>query len=304
MNVRNEPLAFNASNFRNVRSPRHGVTIMLMLVAMLTTIAAAQQETTGGGGSRGESPTTRPSGGFRGRSFGGSAEGGFGGSAAGGGFGGSGAAGGGGARGFGGGGFGGSATSRTPVLGEGPTCTFDATVYDLRLSADQIGRLDVAALASASDSVDSFEKALAALGTAKPIYRTDQTVRLAGDRISIGAQSPYVTDTRLNAQGQAMNTISYMNTGAIFSLAGKAAAPGIDLDLNVQVSSFLDSAVTIGGKSAPVLHTATMSHKGAIQAGKPFIVVTVDAGSLDKDGKAVAYIARVIVGEPQSPAAK
>jgi hypothetical protein len=262
--------------------------VVLMLLAMLTTVAAAQQETSGGGGfgrgggGRSQSPTTRPSGGFGGGGF------------TGGGFGGGGSA-----R-----GFSSSSASRTPTLGEGPTCTFDATVYDLRLPADQIGRLDVAALAGASESADGFEKAMAALGTAKPMYRTDQSVRLSGDRISISAQMPYVTGSNITARGQTMNSISYMNTGAIFSLAGKASSSSIDMDLDINVSSFLDSGVTVGDNKAPVIYTATLSHKGAVQPHKAFIVVTVDAGSLDKDGKAVAYIARVIVGEPQQPAAK
>jgi hypothetical protein len=264
-NTRLVPISPTNRSFRAAR--RSGPIVLLLLIAAWASVAAAQQEPTGNGTARrgGESPTTRP------------------------------------ARGSSGGrGFGGLPPARIPVLGEGPTCTFDATVYDLRVPADQIGRLDIAALANASETVDGFEKALAALGIAKPIYRTDQSVRLSGDRINIGAQSPYVSDTRLNAQGQGMNTISYMSTGAIFSLAGKASPPaGLDVDLNIQVSSFLDSGLTVGDSKAPVIHNATLSHKGPVQPRKPFIVVTVDAGSLDKDGKAVAYIGRIIVGEPR-----
>ena len=283
MHTRNERSA-QATNHHYFRTSGRMCAILLMVLATLATSAWAQEEPSGRGAGRrggmGESPATRPSGGFG--AFGG----------------------GGSARGFGGGGFGSSSPSRAPVLGEGPTCTFDATVYDLRLPADQIGRLDFAALANASETAESFEKALAALGTARPIYRTDQSVRLSGDRINIAAQMPYVTNSNTTPRGQTMNTISYMNTGAIFSLAGKAAASNIDMDLNIQVSSFLESGVTVGDNKAPIIYSSTLSHKGPIQARKPFIVVTVDAGSLDKDGKAVAYIARVIVGQPQSPAAK
>jgi len=52
------------------------------------------------------------------------------------------------------------------------------------------------------------------------------------------------------------------------------------------------------------MRSATMVHKGSFQPKKPFVVVSVDAGATDKDGKAVAYIARVIVGEPESRGAR
>jgi hypothetical protein len=47
-----------------------------------------------------------------------------------------------------------------------------------------------------------------------------------------------------------------------------------------------------------------LSHKGPVEARQPFVVVSVDAGSADKDGKAVAYIGRIKIGEPQSSGAK
>lgn len=204
-------------------------------------------------------------------------------------------------------GFGGRFGAREPlVLGEGPTCTFDATIYDLRLPVDQIGKLDAASLTKASEGVDGFEKALAALGNARPIYRADQSVRLAGDTLNISSQVPVVTSTSTGRNGQPIQSYQYMSVGALFNLAGKAGAGGgSDMDLNIQVAAVSDVLWAIDkGVNAPVMRTATLSHKGDFRPGKPFVLVSVDASSTDKDGKAVAYVARVVVGEPQAPAAR
>ncbi|HEY7116511.1 MAG TPA: M56 family metallopeptidase [Tepidisphaeraceae bacterium] len=205
---------------------------------------------------------------------------------------------------FGGRGFGGD--DAAPALGEGPTCTLDATLYDVRIPADQTGKLDVEALMKAADSADAFEKALAALGPTKPMYRANQSVRLSGDTITIGTQVPVVTNSRVTDRGQTINTVQYQSTGARFTIAGKAGAPGgaVDLDLGIQVSSSsAEDGTPIAGKvKAPVMRRVSLSHKGAVRPGKPFVVVSVDAGSVDADGKAVAYIGRVTVGEPQPPA--
>ena len=190
-----------------------------------------------------------------------------------------------------------------PVLGKGPTCTLDATVYEVRLPADQTGRLDVDALAKASQTAESFEKALAALGATRPMYRANQSVRLSGDAISIGSQVPVVTRSQLTDKGQTISSVQYQNTGAIFTVAGKSEAAGVELDLGIEVSAAGDG-VAVGDKAnAPVMRRAILSHKGPVEPRKPFVVLGVDAGSPDKDGKAVAYIARVTLGEPREPAA-
>jgi hypothetical protein len=77
----------------------------------------------------------------------------------------------------------------------------------------------------------------------------------------------------------------------------------MDLDLGIQVSSSSDSAAAISDTvKAQIIRKATLSHKGPVQPRKPFVVLSVDASSLDKDGKAVAYIGRITVGDPQPPA--
>jgi hypothetical protein len=243
----------------------------------------------GGGG--------RTSGGFGGgSSYGGGSSGGFG-------------SGGGSSGGFGsgGGGFASGYPGGPPAgLGDGPTCTFDVTIYDVRVPVDQIGKLDVEALATASQTVDAFEKALAGLGTTRPMYRVNQSVRLSGDNVMIGSEVPMVTASRTGQAGQAINSVQYQSVGARFSVLGSTGPSpqdGVNLDLGIEVSSSSDTGTAISDKvNAPIMRRATMSHKGPVQAKKPFVIVSVDANSVDKDGKAVAYIGRITLGEPHQPA--
>lgn len=209
-----------------------------------------------------------------------------------------------------GGGFGaaggavGGFTARGPqppaAAGEGPTCSFDVTIYDLRLAPDQIGRIDLHTLTRAAANPTAFEQALTQLGAPQPLYRANQSVRLVGDSITIGTTTPYISSSQINAQGNPINTVAYSDIGATFSIIGKVGASGIELDLNVQVSSLSPGATEISpGVKAPMFRRATMAHKGLVEAQKPFVITSVDAASLDANGKAVAYIARVTLGTPQ-----
>jgi beta-lactamase regulating signal transducer with metallopeptidase domain len=192
-----------------------------------------------------------------------------------------------------------------PEPGEGPTSPMDATIYDLRLPADQIGRLDVEALNRVAGSAVEFEKALAALGTAQPLYRARQSVRLSGDSISIGQTMPYVRATNTNTAGQQLNSVAYSQTGAIFNLGGTVGASGdIDLAINIQVSSMGDSSAALSGNvNAPAFRSTTLSYRGTVSPGKPFVIISVDSSAVETDGKATARIARVTMGAPQKGAA-
>ena len=76
-----------------------------------------------------------------------------------------------------------------PAIGDGPVCPISVTIYDVRVPNAVIGLLDLDSLTKAAADPTAFDKALGQLGTALPLYRMDQTVRLAGDKVAIGAQS-------------------------------------------------------------------------------------------------------------------
>jgi hypothetical protein len=197
-----------------------------------------------------------------------------------------------------------SATLPPPVVGEGPTCALDATIYDVRLPVGQISRLDAAALTRAAASAADFEKALGDLGTVKPLYRANQAVRLSGDTIMMGAQVPYVTNSQTTSTGQVINSVSYTQVGAFFNVAGKkGGGETVVLDLTIQLSGITEGGVAISTMvAAPMFRTATLVHKGTVTARQPFVLMSADATNVDGNGKAVAYIARVTLGVPEGAA--
>jgi beta-lactamase regulating signal transducer with metallopeptidase domain len=199
---------------------------------------------------------------------------------------------------FGGGGI---PTQDLPKLGEGPTCAFDATIYDIRLPADKISQLDLDALTKAAATTTEFEKALADLGTSRPLYHTDQTVRLAADSITIGTETPFVTNSRTDANGHVINSVQYQSLGTIFEMAGKSIDAGkIDFDLKIRMSGVSDSSAAISRNiKSPLFRNSIMSHKGVVEPKTPFLVLSADAATADENGNAVAYIARITLGAPQ-----
>lgn len=177
---------------------------------------------------------------------------------------------------------------------------FEATVYEVHLPPDRVGQLDSRALSGGKDSA-SFKKALEALGKTKVLYRVDQAVKLAGDRVSIGTRAPMVTGTRRTASGQAIKTVSYRPVGAVFKIVGWPQAGGrLRVELNIEVSSLSDSPVMIT-KDVPaaVIRNTTLAHSGPVRPDRPFVIVSADADSPDAAGQAVAYVARVVLGRPQ-----
>jgi hypothetical protein len=202
-------------------------------------------------------------------------------------------------RGSRGGGVGVPAAPLTP--GMGPTASFAATIYEVRMPADQIGRIDIEALTSAAATTAGFEKALGTLGAARALYYVNQSVRVADDSIRIGASTPYVTNSQINNKGDVINSVAYTALGATFTLSGKAKGAGnVDLNLIVQVGTLTDGGVAIAANvSAPYFRSAVMDHKGLVKTGQPFVLVSADGAALDAEGKAVAYISKVTLGPLQ-----
>ena len=109
-------------------------------------------------------------------------------------------------------------------------------------------------------------------------------------------------NSRTTDRGQSINSINYQNVGAHFTIngnTGRSPHDGIDLDLGIEVSSSSDTGTVISENvTAPIMRRATLSHKGPVQPKAPFVVVSVDANAVDKEGKAVACIGRITLGEP------
>ena len=121
------------------------------------------------------------------------------------------------------------------------SAVFQAAVYETLLPASRSGGLDAHVLAKATTR-EEVQKALAAQGTTRLLYQAEQTVSLTSENsIRIGAQQPFVTNTRTTDTGGRVNTVQYMDTGAIFKFTAKPI-PGGDRDalsvrLDVELST-------------------------------------------------------------------
>ncbi len=90
----------------------------------------------------------------------------------------------------------------------GSSCSFDATVYDVRLNPDQISRLDIDALTRDAATREGFEKALTALGTSRQIARANQAANFNQEQyVKLTNETPYVTGSTITATGQTENTV-------------------------------------------------------------------------------------------------
>jgi len=187
---------------------------------------------------------------------------------------------------------------------EGLSCPLKTTIYELRLPPERVPRLDATGLTAAAATPAGLEKALADLGQAKVLYRMDQTVRLSGDRITIVNKVPVVVGSRITGTGHRLNLIQYESVGAVLTIAGKLAGEGaIDADLGLELSAATDSAARVTAEvPALVLRRVNMAHKGPLASGRPVVIVSVDAASANGAGKAVAYVARIVLGKPQPTA--
>jgi hypothetical protein len=189
-------------------------------------------------------------------------------------------------------------SGEAPALLDGPVCAVDAVIYDLRIPADQITRLDVDALSRGAANLIDFEKSLASVGTARAMYRTMQTIRLGGDSLKVGGTAPYITGATVGRNGQSINSISYSDIGTLISITGRAGSGGrVELDLHVDLTAMTSSSKTITlDVKAPLFRHVSISRKGTIESGKALVAMTIDASAPDPDGKALAYVAWVKVG--------
>jgi formylglycine-generating enzyme len=189
-----------------------------------------------------------------------------------------------------------------PVATDGPTVSLEGTIYELRLPPDQISRIDIPALTAAATTPAAFEKALAQLGQAKPLYRANQSVRLAGDHILIGATVPIVTGSRTTDDGRVVSTVMYQQSGAMINIAGQVAAGGrLDVNLDIELSVLTDNPADAATDApTPQMRRVTMAQKGLTDPGKPVVTLSADATFLDSTGKAVAYVTRFTLSQPSA----
>jgi len=172
---------------------------------------------------------------------------------------------------------------------------FQATIYEVRVRAENIGDLNADALAAKAETPDSLEKALSAIGETKPAYAVDQSVNLVEDRIHLGKREPFVTNTRISEGGRRVNTVQYEKVGALFDVVGEAGEEGVDVKVKIEMSALTEGGTEVApGVSAMVVRTVALGRSGPVRFGRPEVLVATDASARNVKAGAVAYVCRLV----------
>jgi hypothetical protein len=194
------------------------------------------------------------------------------------------------------------AAAAPAALAGATSARFQATVYEVHIPAAKTGQVDAKALAAQADTPAGLEKALAALGKTKTLYQVDQPVNLARDSINVGTRVPMVTNTRMTEAGTRMNTVQYMQVGALFNLeraaAGAEARKGLDVQLSLEVALLTDTPVEIGPNvKAAAMRNLRTTHRWAVEPGRPVVMFTIDSSSPDENGNPIALVCRIVLSD-------
>lgn len=178
---------------------------------------------------------------------------------------------------------------------------FRATVYEVHMAPAKMGELDAKALAAKGATAAAFAAELEAVGKTKALYQLDQTVNPAKDRAMVGTRAPMVTSTRVGPDGKAVSSVTYQPLGAIFKFfsdPAKATRTRLDLQLEVEISAMVDTAVELTpGTKAPAVRNYSLTCTGPVDLGRPLVFFSIDASTKDADGNAVAYVCRAVMGD-------
>lgn len=180
-------------------------------------------------------------------------------------------------------------------LRELKSARFEATIWETRLPADRLGKVDAKALASADD----VQKALEGLGATRALYQVDQVIDLASAQIKVSKREPFVTNTRPTQTGSMVSTVQYQDVGAIFQVSAKPTDRGLEARVEVEMSALTQSGTPIAGRMAAVsIHHVSLGHNGAAELGRPVVMASVDASTRDEQGNAIAYVCRIVFSAP------
>ena len=185
------------------------------------------------------------------------------------------------------------AVPAAPLDEEAKSVRFQATIYEMRMPPERIGSLDAAQLAA----VD-FDAVPPSLGDPpKALYRIDQYVSLAWDRVVISSDEQSATDT-----GIADRKPNPLGVSIDFR-ATRIGPRRLDVTSKVELSVKTDGGAAVAeGAPAAIIRKTTLGLKGPVELGWPSVLISADASARDKDGKAVVYVARIILGAAPSEA--
>ena len=190
----------------------------------------------------------------------------------------------------------------TPPAGQAATKGhLHGTLHRLLLPADQVGQLDLAALAAAAGGAGPDAK-LPGAGEMELLFEAEDDVSLTEQSaVEAVASRPVVVGSRGTPDGKRVDTVRNQKVGAMFRIDADpnadASARRVRGRFDNEWNDMTDSDVEIGGDiRAPVSRTGGLTYHGEIDVGGELVTVIIASASDEKDG-AVAYVCRAVLSD-------
>jgi len=177
---------------------------------------------------------------------------------------------------------------------------FQATVYEVQAYSNRLSSIDGKSLAKQAGSADSLLKALSAYGPAKVLYRFDQPVNVFSESLTLGSREPVVMGSRTSQRGEAINTVTYQQVGAIIRLSGRippkeTRRQGPDVTLSAELAVLGNSDVEmIPGRKATFTRNLSIDHTEELAYGQPRVMLAVSSTATDQQQPATLYVIRYL----------
>lgn len=176
---------------------------------------------------------------------------------------------------------------------------FKAIVFEIRIPDDRIAAFDAQSINRQAKTAEEFQNALKEYGDTKMLYNVDQTISLKGkDSITLGNEVPIVTNSRTTMGGQTINSIEYVEVGALFTIneQSETTSPISRYKVDVELSVLSDSSTQISPqRTGKNFRRTVMSFDGIGYFGKPYVTASIDSAIKDKDGTSAAFVCRVVL---------
>ena len=173
-----------------------------------------------------------------------------------------------------------------------------ATFYELRLPESKVSARMMDELRSAAD----IEVRLASYGKAKVLYQMDQAVTMGEETtLKVSSRVPYVSQIYLDEHDRRTQHVGTAGSIGVSLdvLVERAAGPSGDefyVQLEADLSAQTDSPAGMKENvDTQVEREVQLRYAGRVRRGRPILVMAVDTSTTDRQGQAVAYIARIVV---------
>lgn len=177
---------------------------------------------------------------------------------------------------------------------------FQATIYEVQASSNRLNSLDGKSLARQATTSESLLKALSSFGPARVLYRFDQPVNVFSESLTLGSREPVVMGSRVSQRGEALNTVTYQEVGAIIRLSARippkeTRRKGPDVSLSVELAVLSSSDVEmIPGRKATFTRNLSLDHTEELTLGQPRVMLAVSSTSRDEKQPPALYVIRYV----------